>query len=168
MRNSKGFTLIEFLVTISIISLLSSIVFTALSGAKAKAKDALIKQEFSELEKLMMLNYNDYGDYCYLQAQVDHAWAPVDVGADCDASFSDLGIYKTQAKNICKKITDNASGTSQKLYTRTASGLNPPKDCNTSYSFMAILNDGNIYCMGSSGRKGEYGDMTSPGCYNNP
>ncbi len=58
-KNEKGFTLIELLVVISIISLLSSIVFTALNGAKDKAKDASIKEILASIPNIQALDFSD-------------------------------------------------------------------------------------------------------------
>jgi len=58
-----GFTLIELLVVISIISLLSSVVLSALNSARSKARDAQRVQDLGELRKALALYYNDNGRY---------------------------------------------------------------------------------------------------------
>jgi hypothetical protein len=43
--------------------------------------------------------------------------------------------------------------------------------CSNNYSIMVYLNNGNWYCVGSSGRKGEYATFNngvSAGCFQNP
>jgi prepilin-type N-terminal cleavage/methylation domain-containing protein len=169
IKKNKGFTLVELVVVMSIISLLSSIVLANLNGYFARAKDAAIKQEASQLALLMAENYTEYGDYCELQSGWITASGPT---YTCDQIFS--GIYASKARQICSIIYNNAGENhwgapgAYKIYTNTAVG------CPTTYSFMVFLNDGNWYCFGSSGVKGEYaaygayGDGTTPGCYNNP
>ncbi|MEO5635352.1 MAG: prepilin-type N-terminal cleavage/methylation domain-containing protein [Candidatus Paceibacterota bacterium] len=56
---TEGFTLIELLVVISIISLLSSIVFASLTTARAKARDARRMQDLHTLEIVFQEYYND-------------------------------------------------------------------------------------------------------------
>jgi prepilin-type N-terminal cleavage/methylation domain-containing protein len=56
---TKGFTLIELLVVISIISLLSSIVLTALSDARAKSRDAQRIRSLTELRTALQMYAND-------------------------------------------------------------------------------------------------------------
>jgi prepilin-type N-terminal cleavage/methylation domain-containing protein len=53
----EGFTLIELMVTISLISLFASIVMVTLSGIKNKAKDAKINEELHSIE-LVLEEYN--------------------------------------------------------------------------------------------------------------
>ena len=164
-KHSKGFTLIELLVVIAIIGVLSSVVFTSLNSARAKAKDAAVKAGLAQLSTLMNFNYDEYGSYCQLQS----AWFSLQVL--CDAAFS--GIYAVRARQMCNNIFNNAGENNwgapgaYKIYSNTTGG------CGTTYSFMVFLNNGKWFCSGSSGAKGEYayyGDPPSsnPGCYGNP
>lgn len=60
MRNNKGFTLIEMLVVISIIGLLSTIVFSSLQSAKNKAKNVKFAVEVRELQKAIYMYSLDH------------------------------------------------------------------------------------------------------------
>lgn len=62
-RRSKGFTLIELLVVISIISLLSSIVLSALNSARHKADDAWRLATLNNIQTALELYYQDHGYY---------------------------------------------------------------------------------------------------------
>ncbi|PCI27494.1 hypothetical protein COB55_05690 [Candidatus Wolfebacteria bacterium] len=57
----KGFTLIELLVVISIIGLLSSIVFASLDGARKKARIAKAQTELNQIHLAMELLFDDTG-----------------------------------------------------------------------------------------------------------
>ncbi len=61
----KGFTLIELLVVISIVGLLSSIVFAALGPARGKARDAKRIATLTQVQKALELYYDKYGAYPY-------------------------------------------------------------------------------------------------------
>jgi prepilin-type N-terminal cleavage/methylation domain-containing protein len=67
-KNKKGFTLVELLTVISIIGLLSSVVYSSLQSSKLKAKDAAVRAGVRELAKLMELEYSDTGSYAGLQS----------------------------------------------------------------------------------------------------
>ena len=64
-NRTLGFTLVELLVVISIIGVLSSVVFASLSSAKAKAKNAAIISNFATLRTHAELYYDQYGEYSY-------------------------------------------------------------------------------------------------------
>ena len=116
-KNSKGFTLIELLVAISIISLLSSIVFSALGNARNKAKDAAIKIEVDEFVKLMQLEYDENGNYCNLQeVSMIGPWTNgflISTSHSCNSLTTGTnpvlkGNYANQAVSVCNSIYNNA------------------------------------------------------------
>ena len=61
--NKEGFTLIELLVVISIIGVLSSIVFSSLDDARMKARDARRKTDIKQLATAIELFYDETGSY---------------------------------------------------------------------------------------------------------
>jgi prepilin-type N-terminal cleavage/methylation domain-containing protein len=172
--DKKGFTLIELLVVIAIIGVLSSIILASLNNARNSAKDAAIKTEVAQLVNLMVLEYGDTESYCNLQSG---AWITAQ-GGTCDSVFSG-GNYMTQARAICNSINNKAKndlGSGGPGYRIYAGAWPPPSynyDCGKTFSIMVALNKSKWYCVGSSGRKGEYdfygdGANSQPGCYANP
>lgn len=166
LKNNKGFTLIELLVVIAIIGLLASVVLASLGSARGKARDANIKAEMSEVEKLMALNYEQYGSYCQIQPG---GWVTAS-GYTCDALLSNgnfSGTYAQQARDLCKNIYNNGGGDPEY---RLLIYVDPSSyTCTGSYSWQVLLNDGNWFCTGSSGRKGVYPSYYGyPGCYTDP
>jgi prepilin-type N-terminal cleavage/methylation domain-containing protein len=177
----KGFTLVELVVVMSIISLLSSIVLVNMNGYMAKARDAVVRAELDELSKLMIQNYSEYGSYCQIQPSV---WVNSDgITYTCDYLFNNIfyGKYAQKARDLCNSIYKNAS---DPLYNNIPGGYkmliyvyvagSPDITCANSFSWSAYLSNGNWYCVGSSGVKGEYPAYGgSPGvgyqgCYSNP
>jgi prepilin-type N-terminal cleavage/methylation domain-containing protein len=142
-KNKKGFTLVELLTVISIIALLSSVVYSSLQSAKAKARDAVVKVSVRELSKLMALEYQDNGSYSNLQPC---SWVPQ--SKTCDEMFS--GTYASQARAICNSIVKNAPaiwGTPGYSFLLCNS-----LDYNQKYSIMATLSSvPHFFCAGSSG-----------------
>lgn len=147
IRNKKGFTLIELLVVVAIIGLLSSVVLASLNSARAKAKDAAVKEGVSQFANLLTFNYDEYGSYCQLIAP--SGW--IDAYVSCNSSFS--GNYATQARAICNNILNNSGepwGNRLKIYIYTYSG-----DCTKTYLITVALNNGNWFCYNSTGKKSE-------------
>ena len=165
LKNKKGFTLIELLVVISIISLLASIVMTTLSGARAKAKDAVVKQGLVEFAKLLEFEYNDTGSYQGLQSGV---WVPGTSGfATCVDALSSTSTYLGQARNICTNIVLNAMKSSSGDAFLSWNNVS----LDTTYSVMARLNNGNFFCVGKTGNSETAWYSGSPpprGCPFNP
>ena len=59
----KAFTLVELLVVISIIGVLSSVVFASLGNTKIKARDAERKSDLKQIATALELYYADHGTY---------------------------------------------------------------------------------------------------------
>jgi general secretion pathway protein G len=59
----KGFTLVELVVVMSIISLLSSVVLANMNVYMAKARDARRKSDLEEMKKAIIIYYADHGSY---------------------------------------------------------------------------------------------------------
>lgn len=59
----RGFTLIELLVVIAIIGIVSSIVYTSLSAARAKGRDAQRAEAVKTLKSVLEVYRNTYGKY---------------------------------------------------------------------------------------------------------
>jgi len=88
-KNYTGFTLIELLVVISIISVLSSVVFGALNDARTKARDTQRIQALKEVQKALELYYNDNDGTYPIVDEVPFWQGVISTGADWSA---DLGL----------------------------------------------------------------------------
>ncbi|KKU67542.1 MAG: General secretion pathway protein G [Parcubacteria group bacterium GW2011_GWA2_47_16] len=96
MTIKKGFTLIELLVVISIISLLSSIVFSNFTNQRAKARDARRVTELIQIRKALDLYYDaNLGKYPAFPSSTCGVWNRSDAGvpgsgvpATCWSEFS--------------------------------------------------------------------------------
>lgn len=60
---NRGFTLVELLVTVAIISLLSSIVLTSLNSARAKSRDARRLADIRQIQIALEFYYDQFGQY---------------------------------------------------------------------------------------------------------
>ena len=66
----KGFTLIELMVVISIITLFSSIVFASLTAVRARAQEATIKSDLKSIKSQAELSFNNVGNYSTASSSV--------------------------------------------------------------------------------------------------
>lgn len=82
MKKFKGFTLIELLVVIAIIGILASMVLVALSGARAKARDATRKSDLRQIKTALEVYYSDQNPNTYLFAGTAAAANATSTGLD--------------------------------------------------------------------------------------
>lgn len=66
LNTQAGFTLLELLVVISIVSLFSSIVLSSTAQARRKARDSVRKQTLLQLQKALESYYNDNNQYPHI------------------------------------------------------------------------------------------------------
>ena len=161
-EKTKGFTLIELLVVVAIIGLLASIIMASLNSARGKAKDAAIKQEVTELTKLMEMNYDDTGSYSNLQTcnWVTHS------ASSCNKPGVFSGTYTNQAVSICNNIVSNSPNPEFAFLACNNTG----EGQNKRYSVISYLNNGKLFCVGSDGTSETVSDgsFLALGCSNNP
>ena len=118
MKNNKGFTLIELLVVISIIGLLSSVVFAGLNTARVKSRDAKRLQDLKQIRTALEIFYDQQGRYpapsggtCYDLCTGTSHWAYaqqcLETGAEC--GFSPVSYQPVMSKVPADPLDDPAS-----------------------------------------------------------
>lgn len=163
-RSARGFTLIELLVVIAIIGLLSSVVLVSLANARARAKDALIKQEVKEMAKIAEIYYITYGNY----TPFHYGWD--NTVASCNGRYGSSPVpLLLQARSVCAQIVaaNSDAGAANLFHAGVGTSFSPTKH----YAFMAWLpGSQKFYCAGSSGStyEGASAGWLGAGCYNNP
>ncbi|MFH1956507.1 MAG: type II secretion system protein [Patescibacteria group bacterium] len=104
-KNQKGFTLLELLVVLAIITLIFSLILASTSTARKKARDSRRVSDFSEFVKALEMFYNKYGVY------------------PCGDNY-----------NAAENIFDDSSRSCPFLDGESYSGMNPPTSCSTFHS----------------------------------
>lgn len=63
-KNSKGFTLVELLIAISIMAVLTVMGFNVYTGVQARARDAKRMDDLQQIKKALHLYHSSYGTFC--------------------------------------------------------------------------------------------------------
>ena len=102
----NGFTLMELLLSVAIISLLASVVLASISGARESAREASILSSLDNANTQATLYYNQNGDYAGLcnNSGIEDIVSNLESTADGVACFTPEGgeqfISSSQAKNL--------------------------------------------------------------------
>lgn len=164
--STRGFTLIEVLVVVTIIGLLATVVLSGMRQARLNAADSRVKQEIVQLRTVMELERAETGSYAAIKSYSGPSF--IAAGGSC-SGFT--GTYASQAQSVCQALvsaTGNSCG-SACVYFRSTNPSSP-----TLFTIMAYLPGSNTYyCLGSSGKYSATTPYPSsgwnePGCYNNP
>lgn len=114
-KKSVGFTLVELLVVISIISLLSSVVFTTVNGARAKAREARRKTDINQLLLAIQLYLDNTGSYPPVVDNRGDGW---------DQSYDGTFMPNLVGQYVPRMIIDPAgTGDSSRSYYYRADGV---------------------------------------------
>jgi len=128
-KNNNGFTLIELLVVVSIISLLSSVVFASVTSARAKAIDAKALSELKSITTAINLFINDYGVYPgTVSSSPIFGW--YDVNGFDTAGYPDFSSIPNISNyiKVTNKIAEGSQMWYQKLSDSSAEIMFVPKD----------------------------------------
>ncbi len=161
INKTRGFTLVELLVVISIIALLSSVVLASTVTIRARSRDSAIISEVQQLRNLMHLEYSDAGSYSGLQGSPS-GWVVADSGI-CPAGAFSSPTRAAKALEICNKIAPLISGTGNRLYVGTVNtGVVPAVNAGQSFTIMATLSSSaRIFCVGHNGKTSNAFQLTS-------
>jgi prepilin-type N-terminal cleavage/methylation domain-containing protein len=171
--NHQGFTIIELLVVVAIVSIVASIVMINLNSSRLKARDTSIKAEVRQLRNLIELDFSETGSYANLQPLQWYATAN-----DCATLGALGGNHVAQFRNICRSIVTKSAnptwaalgaGDYRLIVSNASSTL-------TRFSInVALVSKNAFYCLGNGGATSEVVNPSpgtnfihNPGCYANP
>ncbi|GMQ95541.1 MAG: hypothetical protein BMS9Abin13_661 [Patescibacteria group bacterium] len=144
----QGFTIIELLVSISIIVLLSSVVILAVNKAGAASRDTVRKSEIRQLERALEFHYDKYGSYTQPETRVDDTSSSCGTPPGADwCSDSNLRILVTdEFMDTLPKDPVN-SGIYRYTYEPWDAGQGGYPQAGQAYDLCATLEGGGVFCV---------------------
>ena len=134
-----GFTLIELLVVVAIIGILAATILASLGSARAKARDARVKSQLSQIRNQMELYFGSHETYLVSGSFL----------VDClDGPFASSG-GEHNAQQLVQNVTElvcGSSGTCNKILCAAKPG---------SWAVSAQLSNSSTWCVDSNGSSKE-------------
>lgn len=122
----KGFTLIELMVVVSIISILSSVVVAVLVDAKAGARNNRKNELVAQYVTAMSLYYGEYGEYpeggCSTCGEASYVCLGDDYVSDRCNIFAEAGQFHLENSTVNTQISEFAPGVPSSLDSITHDG----------------------------------------------
>lgn len=81
-RKSRGFTLAELLIVIAVIGILVAVITVAYNGIQQRARDAQIKSNINDIQKIVQLYYGESGGFPVTTQNPKSNWRAADVRTD--------------------------------------------------------------------------------------
>jgi type IV pilus assembly protein PilE len=136
---SRGFTLVELLVVISIIGILTTFVLVSVSTANKRGKDASVQSNLSEVRAQAQLFYNTNSSYCLASGTCPTTMT----SNDCKAA-SNANLVFGDPKILVQTVAAEANNVGTLICNVTADGAD--------YVIQSKLSDGaTYYCIDSNG-----------------
>ena len=138
--NKKGFTLVELLIVIAIISILTALIITNIYSSRGKARDAKRISDIAQLQLALEQYFNKFGVYPDLQTSLVSDYISV-LPKDPDGGL--LYTYKSSSDNYDYVLSANLE------YVNGATADSLPKDPYPDIPVNISCNPiGLVYCVG--------------------
>ncbi len=99
--NKKGFTLIELLIAISIVAIISGILFGTVTQLQKKGRDAQRRTDLAALQSALQQYYSDFDFYPYSGTPPPLSGAKLDL-ASTTSLTSSIGLLTASAPSVTK------------------------------------------------------------------
>ncbi|MDP2103904.1 MAG: prepilin-type N-terminal cleavage/methylation domain-containing protein, partial [Candidatus Gracilibacteria bacterium] len=121
-KNLKGFTLVELIVTITIIAILGAIAFTAFNGFQSSARDSSRASDLANLSQGLDTYYIKTGSYPNPDNSFTVTYSGGSLWYQGTVGDTLINILSSNGSKLSKKPTDPLAPSREYTYSRSAYG----------------------------------------------